>query len=118
MLWRGLYLFAAGAIAFAQSNDEIRRILADRIDRDRQSLGIVVGVIGPEDRRVVAHGDVNADSLFEIGSISKVFTALVLADMVERGEAALSDPVSKYLPDGVKAPQRGPRPITLGDLAT
>jgi serine-type D-Ala-D-Ala carboxypeptidase/endopeptidase len=37
---------------------------------------------------------------------------------VERGEVALHDPVSKYLPEGVKVPQRGPRPITLEDLAT
>jgi D-alanyl-D-alanine-carboxypeptidase/D-alanyl-D-alanine-endopeptidase len=118
MTRRGLLACGAGAIAFAQSGDEVRRILSDRIDRDHQSLGIVVGVVDGNGRRVVSHGDVQAESLFEIGSITKVFTALLLADMVERGEVALRDPVAKYLPEGAKMPQRGPRPITLEDLAT
>jgi len=115
---RGLLACGAGAIAFAQSDDEVRRILSDRIDRDRQSLGMVAGVIDAAGRRIVAHGDVKPDSLFQIGSVTKVFTALLLADMAQRGEVALGDPVSKYLPEGVKVPQRGPRPITLEDLAT
>jgi D-alanyl-D-alanine-carboxypeptidase/D-alanyl-D-alanine-endopeptidase len=115
---RGLLVVGAGAIAFAQSDDEVRRILSDRIGRDRQSLGMVAGLIDERGRRTVAQGDVQPDSLFEIGSITKVFTALLLADMVERGEVALRDPVAKYLPEGVKVPQRGPRPITLEDLAT
>ena len=115
---RGLLVCGTSAIAFAQPEDEIRRILSDRIVRDRQSLGIVAGVSGPHGHRIVAHGDVQPDSLFAIGSITKVFTALLLADMVERAEIALRDPISKYLPKGVKVPQRGPRPITLEDLAT
>ncbi|MFL6245524.1 MAG: serine hydrolase, partial [Thermoanaerobaculia bacterium] len=57
------------------------------------------------------------DTLFEIGSITKVFTALLLADAVQRGEVALSDPVSKYLPANVKVPERGGKKITLQDLA-
>jgi CubicO group peptidase (beta-lactamase class C family) len=119
MLWRGVLLLWAGAIAFAQSDDEIRRILANRIDRDKKSPGIVVGMIDPNGgRRVVAHGKVQGDTLFEIGSITKVFTALVLADMAERGEADLRDPVAKYLPEGVRMPRRGRREITLEDLAT
>jgi D-alanyl-D-alanine-carboxypeptidase/D-alanyl-D-alanine-endopeptidase len=118
MTRRGFVLLGAGAMAFAQSDDEVRRILSDRIVRDRQALGIVAGVIDERGRRVVAQGDVQPDSLFEIGSITKVFTALLLADMVERGEVALGDPVSKYLPEGVKVPQRGGRVITLEHLAT
>jgi serine-type D-Ala-D-Ala carboxypeptidase/endopeptidase len=43
---------------------------------------------------------------------------LLLADMVERGEVALDDPVRKYLPSGVTVPSRGRRDITLADLAT
>jgi CubicO group peptidase (beta-lactamase class C family) len=48
--------------------------------------------------------------------VSKVFTSLILADMVERGEVALDDPVEKYL--GIDMPQRGGHRITLVDLAT
>src|SRR5262249_19200469 len=43
----------------------------------------------------------DAHTLFEIGSITKVFTSLVLATMVLDGTVALEDPVAKYLPAGV-----------------
>jgi CubicO group peptidase (beta-lactamase class C family) len=60
----------------------------------------------------------NADTIFEIGSVTKVFTSLLLADMAARGEVALTDPVEKYLPAGVKVPHRAGQAITLQDLAT
>jgi len=106
------------------SDAEIRTILAERIDVRRQSVGIVVGVVDPKGRRVVAHGaravkdtrPLDGDTIFEIGSMTKVFTSLLLADAVERNEVALTDPVAKYLPATVNVPQRG-RAITLQDLA-
>jgi D-alanyl-D-alanine-carboxypeptidase/D-alanyl-D-alanine-endopeptidase len=58
------------------------------------------------------------NSVFEMGSVSKVFTGLLLADMVRRGEVALSDPVSKYAPPEAKLPTFGGKEITLGDLVT
>ncbi|MGA8399045.1 MAG: serine hydrolase [Stellaceae bacterium] len=56
--------------------------------------------------------------MFEIASITKVLSALILADMVERGEVAMVDPVAKYLPTSVKVPEYQGKPITLIDLAT
>ena len=50
--------------------------------------------------------------------MTKAFTSLLLADMAQRGEVALTDPVSRYLPAGVKVPERGGRSIQLQDLAT
>jgi D-alanyl-D-alanine-carboxypeptidase/D-alanyl-D-alanine-endopeptidase len=108
------------------SDAEIRKILIDRIDAQKQSVGIVVGIIEPAGRRVVAYGQLakddsrplNGDTLYEIGSITKVFTSLLLADAVGRGEVALTDPVAKFLPAKVKVPERGGRAITLLDLAT
>lgn len=108
------------------SDAQIRRVLAERIDTYRQSVGIVVGIIEPQGRRIVSYGTlgqgdsrpVTGDTVFEIGSITKVFTSLILADMVGRGEVALNDPVAKYLPPGVKVPERKGRHITLVDLAT
>jgi CubicO group peptidase (beta-lactamase class C family) len=107
-------------------DSEIRNILVERIDAFHQGVGIVVGVIEPQGRRVVAYGSlnqgdprpVNGDTIFEIGSVTKVFTSLLLAEMVERGEVALADPVAKYLPAEVKVPERGGRVITLVDLST
>lgn len=108
------------------SDSEIQQILVDRIDVQHQSVGIVVGIVGPEGRRVIAYGHLekgdprplNGDTIFEIGSTTKVFTSLLLADMVQRGEVALDDPVAKYLPASVKMPERNGRSITLVDLAT
>jgi CubicO group peptidase (beta-lactamase class C family) len=108
------------------STDEIREILVKRIDQQKQAVGIVVGVIEPDGRRVVAYGNLangdprslDGDTIFEIGSISKVFTSLLLADMVNRKEVALDDPAAKYLPENVKLPERNGKPITLLDLST
>ena len=122
-----MLLAVGGAQAQTVAPDaEIQKILADRIDAQRQSVGIVVGVIEPTGRRVVAHGrfaggdprPVGADTVYEIGSITKVFTSLLLADAVQRHEVALTDPVSKFLPATAKMPERGGRAITLQDLAT
>jgi D-alanyl-D-alanine-carboxypeptidase/D-alanyl-D-alanine-endopeptidase len=108
------------------SDADIRQILIDRIDVQHRGVGIVVGIVGSGDRRVIAYGHLekgdthplNGETIFEIGSETKVFTALLLADMVQRGEVALADPVSKYLPPGTKMPERNGHSITLVDLAT
>jgi len=103
-------------------NEAIRKLLAERMERN--GVGIVVGIIEPEGQRIVVHGKSGApdgrpldgDTVFQIGSVTKVFTGLLLADMVQRGEVAIDDPAAKYLPAGVTMPQRG-RPITLLDLS-
>jgi D-alanyl-D-alanine-carboxypeptidase/D-alanyl-D-alanine-endopeptidase len=108
------------------SDSEIRTILAQRVDKFHQSVGIVVGMIGTDGRKVVGYGSLekgdprmlNGDTVFEIGSVTKVFTSLLLSDMVQRGQVALTDPISKYLPAGVKVPQRNGKQITLMDLAS
>lgn len=110
----------------APSDAEIRRILVERIDVQKQGVGIVVGVIDPHGRRIVAYGapekgdkrTLDGDTVFEIGSITKVFTALLAADMAQRGEVKLDDPIQKYLPPTVRMPERGGKQITLIDLAT
>lgn len=107
-------------------DSEIRSILVKRIDADKQSIGIVVGVLEPKGRRIVTYGrrakddarPLADDTVFEIGSVTKVFTSLVLADMVQRGEVSLADPIAKFLPAGAKVPERNGRSITLQDLAT
>jgi CubicO group peptidase (beta-lactamase class C family) len=108
------------------TTDEIREILLKRIDHQKQAVGLVVGVIEPNGRRVVAYGELasgdprtlDGDTVFEIGSVSKVFTSLLLADMVNRKEVSLDDPAAKYLPASVAMPQRAGKSITLLDLST
>jgi D-alanyl-D-alanine-carboxypeptidase/D-alanyl-D-alanine-endopeptidase len=108
------------------SDAEIRELLVDHVDVQHKSVGTVVGIISPQGRRIISYGQLNqgdprplnGDTVFEIGSITKIFTALLLSDMVRRGEVALTDPVAKYLPAGIKMPERNGRQITLVDLAT
>jgi CubicO group peptidase (beta-lactamase class C family) len=79
----------------------------DGAHADVRCLGEVRPGGGPPDER----------TLFEIGSITKVFTATVLADMALEGVVALDQPVQELLPAGVTLPVEG-RPITLADLAS
>ena len=110
----------------ALTNDEVRSILQQRIDLAKQSVGIVIGLVDDKGARVIAYGKtdqtggkpVNGDSVFEIGSVTKVFTATLLADMVERGEVNLNDPISKYLPGQMKTPSRDGKEITLLHLSS
>ena len=74
--------------------------------------------------RVVAYGHgaggrpLDAHSLFEIGSITKTFTAVALARMAADGTVRLDQPVADLLPRGAVVPSRAGRPIRLVDLAT
>ncbi len=124
-MWTPAALAQALPDAGLPSDAEIRKLLVQRIDDYHQSVGIVAGVIEPGGRGIVAYGApskgdaraLDGNTVFEIGSISKVFTALALADMARRGEVSLADPVAKYLPADAKVPRRGDRQITLESLA-
>ena len=88
----------------------------------RAGAGIVVGVREPGGNRIIARGPaggpaMDGDTLFEIGSITKVFTALLLAQAVLAGEVALDDPVQMHLPPGATMPQGGGAAITLRQLS-
>jgi len=119
----GLLPSLCGAQGFP-SDDAVREILLDRVALGRNP-GIIVGLLDELGPRVVAAGvsgreDVALDgnTVFEIGSITKVFTAAVLEDMVGRGEVGFSDAVVGFLPGHVRVPAEEGRQITLLDLAT
>jgi serine-type D-Ala-D-Ala carboxypeptidase/endopeptidase len=102
----------------------ILEIVRERV-QSGQHPGIVVGILENGERRTIAHGvrvtdgdSVDAHTVFEIGSINKVFTAVMLAEMVRRGEVRIDDPVAKFLPSAVRVPERAGRQITLLDLVT
>ncbi len=64
-------------------------------------------------------GEVPDDqTLFELGSITKTFTALLLADAVTRGLIKLDDPVEAVLPDGLRLRDSRDQPLRWVDLAT
>ena len=114
------------AVANGLTDAEILTMLRERIDQNKMGVGIVVGIVDEHGSRVFSYGktkkngieDVNGDTLFEIGSITKVFTSLLLEDMVDHGELRLDDPIGKFLPADVKTPSYKGKEITLVDLAT
>ncbi|HEY2415944.1 MAG TPA: serine hydrolase [Pirellulaceae bacterium] len=104
---------------------EVNRFFQPLVDRQWAS-GLVVGVIDERGPRIFGFGRKaddkqeapDGDTVFEIGSVTKVFTGTLLADMVERGLLSVDDPVNKFLPDDIGPLKRGDREMRLIDLAT
>ncbi len=116
------------AVASAQhfpSTEDLTAIIEQRVEQEG-GMAMVVGVMEPDGSTKIAYyGDggegarpLGPKSVFELGSITKAFTGILLAEAVARGEVALEDPVAKYLPDDVTVPSRNGREITLLDIAT
>ena len=116
----------SGPDAEPPSEPQIQRLLAGFVDEDRQSVGVVAGVVIGGERIVVGYGQLapddprppDGDTVFEIGSITKVFTSTLLADLVLREELGLDTPVQSLLGAEAQMPTRNGTEITLGDLAT
>jgi CubicO group peptidase (beta-lactamase class C family) len=89
------------------------------------TVGFVIGVLDQGETAFLAYGETargsgkapDADTVWEIGSITKAFTGVLLADAVVRGEVGLDDPVQRYLPQDA-SPSASAAPITLAQLAT
>lgn len=101
-------------------------VLESMGNKSSGGVSIVVGVITPNGTSVSGYGNiskanstkVNGDTIFDIGSLTKTFTAALLADMVKRGIVNLDDPIEKYLPSNVTVPSYNGHKITLENLAT
>jgi D-alanyl-D-alanine-carboxypeptidase/D-alanyl-D-alanine-endopeptidase len=134
MLNRRTFVTGIGALATAgavralevDDDDAIRDVLRRRVEVEKRTVGMAVCVVTPNRTRFVAWGrerlgdlrPVTSETIFEIASITKVFTALLLADMVRHGEVGLDDPVARHLPGDFHVPVVEGRQITLADLAT
>jgi serine-type D-Ala-D-Ala carboxypeptidase/endopeptidase len=105
-------------------DDSIKTFLHDNFDH--KNVGMVIGIVDEHGKKILSAGSMdngtdqepNGDTVFEIGSITKTFTTLLLQDMVERKDMALDNPVAKYVPQSVKVPTYKGKDITLLDLAT
>src|SRR5579871_285322 len=133
MLNRRAFLIAAAAVGVARTvraleveDDVISALLRKRVEVEKRSVGMAVCVVTPDHKRLAAWGrerlsdvrPVTSGTVFEIGSITKVFTALLLGEMAQRGEVDLDDPVERHLPSDFHVPELDGRRITLADLAT
>ena len=104
--------------------DDVRANVRARVDAGAWP-SVVIGVVDGAGTTYFSFGStalsggqpVGPRTMYEIGSITKVFTSLALADMVVHGQAGLDDPLQRYLPNDVKAPERSGKVITLRLLA-
>ncbi len=121
-------VLAIAATTSGQAKDwkpEIERLVEPAV-KSGVVVGMAIAVIADGKTNTFGFGKVSAASpeppdettLFEIGSVTKVFTALVLADMARQGLVSLDDPVGKWLPATVQLPRRNGKDITLAHLAT
>jgi serine-type D-Ala-D-Ala carboxypeptidase/endopeptidase len=105
--------------------DAAIRTVVEPLMADGWIPGLAVALLDHEDARFLAFGAtavdgaaISSDTVFEIGSITKLCTAFVLSAMAERGEVALDQPLGALLPEGTQLPAAGGDAITLLDLAT
>jgi CubicO group peptidase (beta-lactamase class C family) len=106
--------------------------LGRHLERRRRSAGLPSLRVGIVKRQALVYAKsfglaarkqgraATPDTLYRIGSVTKVFTATLLAMLRDRGRVRLDDPVADYLPPGVVLPSdsRGAPAITLRHLAT
>ncbi|WP_173088308.1 serine hydrolase [Devosia sp. 1635] len=125
LLTLGLCATPALAQTASSSSPDIAAALADRLDRAGQGKGIATARVHNGEVQFAGHGvvaeggaPVSETTIFEIGSISKLFTNLLLAQLVLDGAVSLHAPVANYLPAGTAVPSLAGREITLFDLAT
>jgi serine-type D-Ala-D-Ala carboxypeptidase/endopeptidase len=90
-------------------------------------LAVAVGVVTPEARPIYTFGTYKvgrmlqrpgSTTIFALGSLTKAYAGVLLADLVRDGKIKLDDPAQKYMPDEFVLPKRGDKPITILDLAT
>jgi D-alanyl-D-alanine-carboxypeptidase/D-alanyl-D-alanine-endopeptidase len=116
----------ASSTSVFKITDEIKDRLNALVDSNRTKAAIVIGIVDPNGTQFYSNGkisntnntNVDQNTIFAIGSNTKVFTTVLLAEMVEEGLIKLNDPIDKYLPPNVTIPQYKGHKITIEDLAT
>jgi serine-type D-Ala-D-Ala carboxypeptidase/endopeptidase len=125
-----MHLLSLTAVILSTMSAFATGLLPERVEnaaQERVAAGtyqtLVFGVVEGDKSEVVAFGKLDdsktpdGDAVYEIGSVTKTFTATLLAQLVLSGRVTLDTSVARLLPD-FKIPSRGGREITLGELGT
>jgi serine-type D-Ala-D-Ala carboxypeptidase/endopeptidase len=113
----------SAASVSAASPEDLGRLVDDVVMRAPSCIGLAIGVVQGDARAERFYGDTgnrgrpNADTEFEIGSITKTFTATLLADEDQAGRIRLDDPLARYAPPGIRVPGFDGRQILMVELA-
>lgn len=120
----GTLLVAGLSVHGAEIPDSVKRIVQERVDSGK-TMSMVIGIVDADGASYFSYGKMAAsddtvpdkDSVYEIGSISKVFTAILLADAVNRGEVNYDDDIETHLPEEVTVRVKNDKTITLENLS-
>lgn len=97
--------------------EDMKKTLASGALAPGKGVGAAIGIVTPDGRQVFTLGEAKPDALFEIGSITKTFTGLLLAQLIEQGKVRADMPVRELLPSGTAAKPAGAE-VTVHDLVT
>lgn len=121
-------IFIALAFYSSTSGQQIpfKQLIEDYLKTFPDKVEISIGIIDDENtfrlnyiiKDSIAEVVGNNDKVFEIGSITKTFTASLLMQEVGSGAITLDDPIQNYLHDRIKIPTFQNQPITLRHLVT
>jgi len=120
-----LLYFPIYATQTSDPPEAVKKTIQSRIDHGN-NVGMVIGIVDADGTKYYGFGKMSItseqtpdeNSIFEIGSISKVFTSILLARLDEEKKIDLNDPIKNFLPYSVKVPSRNKQQITLFHLAT
>lgn len=119
-------IIAIASGSSSAANAELEKVLKHKVETEKLSVGIAVAIIENGQVSFINVGvanketaqEIDQNTLFEIGSVSKVMTSTALATFVDEGTLKLSDPVQNYLPKSVKLPMKNDKAITFESLAS
>ena len=120
-----LFFYPSNGCASGSSDvSDVQNLIHEYVE-EHGAVGVAIGLIDQGEISFFTYGKKNIqqdaaitlETIFEIGSITKVFTTLALVDRAASGEINLDDPIEIYL-QGVKIPERNGKKITLRHLAT
>ncbi|TSJ38702.1 beta-lactamase family protein [Mucilaginibacter corticis] len=108
--------FVSNKSARVVSSNELKTTLDKKVDsvvrgyiQKSNTVGMSIAIFKDGQSRTYNYGETkkgngqlpNIGSIYEVGSITKTFTATLLAWYVNEGKLSLTDPITKYLPDSV-----------------
>jgi D-alanyl-D-alanine-carboxypeptidase/D-alanyl-D-alanine-endopeptidase len=119
-----MYLITVLAVVVAAQ--DVDRAKIDAAVATTKPVGLVVGVWKNGAPSAFGYGRMSKDdprvpdgaTVFEIGSVTKAFTACLLVELAAEGKVALDDSLGRHLPKGWTAPEKEGRPITLAQLSS
>ena len=127
------FLYASATSPSFRTAIGAERTLEDKVNEQVQPYlangaikGLTIGIYHHQQPKVYGFGTIgnetnikpNGTTIYEIGSISKVFTGILLGDAVTRGEIRLDQPIQDFLPEGIRAPTLDGISIAFKHLAT